>query len=177
MNATTTTPRLDGSTIIANTDGSCLKNPGGKSGAGVFLQFPDGTTDTISQGYRSSTSQRSELLALLMALEFFSARTPLEAVGPSERLHVRSDSQYCLHGLRKHLADRDNRLPTANRDLWLRIMPHARALGPRLTLEWVRGHNGDPGNEKADQLAGDAAQHGPWIEDYREIPGLVDLFA
>ena len=177
MNDTTTTPRLDGSTIIANTDGSCLKNPGGKSGAGVFLQFPDGSTESLKTGYVSSTNQRAELLALLMALEFFSARTPLESVGPSERLHVRSDSQYALHGLRKHLSDRDNRLPTANRDLWLRIMPHARALGPRLTLEWVRGHNGDFGNERADQLAGDAAQHGPWIEDYREIPGLVDLFA
>lgn len=155
-------------TIIANTDGSCLKNPGGKSGAGVFLQFQDGTTESLKQGYASSTNQRQELLALLMALE---------AVGPSDRLHVRSDSEYAVHGLRKHLADRDNRLPTANRDLWLRIMPLARALGPRLSLEWVRGHNGDPGNEKADQLAGDAAQHGPWIEDYREIPGLVDLFA
>jgi ribonuclease HI len=167
MNATTTNPRLDGSTTIANTDGSCLKNPGGKSGAGVFLQFQDGTTESLKTGYASSTNQRAELLALLMALE---------AAGPLDRLHVRSDSQYAVHGLRKHLSDPAGHLPTANRDLWLRIMPHARALGPRLTLEWVRGHNGDPGNEKADQLAGDAAQHGPWIEDYREIPGLVDLF-
>lgn len=168
MNIQDAFDRLDfASPIIANTDGSCLKNPGGKSGAGVFLQFPDGTTDTRSQGFRSSTSQRAELLALLMALE---------AAGPLDRLHVRSDSQYAVHGLRKHLSDPSDHLPTANRDLWLRIMPHARALGPRLTLEWVRGHNGDLGNEKADQLAGDAAQYGPWIEDCREIPGLVDLF-
>lgn len=162
--------RLDypGTPIIANTDGSCLKNPGGKSGAGVFLQFPDGSTQSLKIGYASSTNQRQELLAVLMALE---------SVGPLDRLHIRSDSLYALRGLRKHLSDRDNRLPTANRDLWLRILPHARALGPRLSLEWVRGHNGDPGNEKADQLAGDAAQHGPWIEDYREIPGLVDLFS
>jgi len=163
--------------IIANTDGSCLKNPGGKSGAGVFIQFPDGTTESLKQGYASSTNQRCELLALLMALEFFAARRPIEAAGPSERLQVRSDSLYAVHGLRKHLSAPAGHLPTANRDLWLRIMPLARALGPRLTLEWVRGHNGDPGNEKADQLAGDAATYGPWIEDYREIPGLVDLFA
>ena len=162
--------RLDypGTPIIANTDGSCLKNPGGRSGAGVFLQFPDGSNKSLKQGYASSTNQRQELLALLMALE---------SVDPSERLLVRSDSEYAVHGLRKHLSSPSNHLPTANRDLWLRIMPHARALGSRLSLEWVRGHNGDPGNEKADQLAGDAAQHGPWIEDYREIPGLVDLFA
>lgn len=162
--------RLDypGTPIIANTDGSCLKNPGGRSGAGVYFQFPDGSTQSLKTGYASSTNQRQELLAVLMALE---------SVGPLDRLHIRSDSQYAIHGLRKHLSDPYNRLPTANRDLWLRILPHARALGPRLTLEWVRGHNGDFGNEKADQLAGDAAQHGPWIEDYREIPGLVDLFS
>lgn len=162
--------RLDypGAPIIANTDGSCLKNPGGRSGAGVFLQFPDGSTQSLKQGYASSTNQRQELLAVLMALE---------SVGSVDRLHIRSDSQYAIHGLRRHLSDPYNRLPTANRDLWLRIMPHARALGSRLSLEWVRGHNGDPGNEKADQLAGDAAQHGPWIEDYRKIPGLVDLFS
>jgi len=154
--------------IIANTDGSCLRNPGGKSGSGALFQYPDGTTATMARGFRSSTSQRAELLAVLMALE---------SVGPLDRLHIRSDSLYALRGLRKHLADPYNRLPTANRDLWLRILPHARALGPLLTLEWVRGHNGDPGNEKADQLAGDAARFGPWIEDCREIPGLVDLFS
>ena len=166
-----------GSPIIANTDGSCLKNPGGRSGAGVFLQFPVGRTEVLKQGYESSTNQRAELLAVLLALESFASPDALESFGPPGRLHIRSDSQYAIHGLRKHLSDPYNRLPTANRDLWLRIMPHARALGSRLSLEWVRGHNGDPGNEKADQLAGDAAQHGPWIEDYREIPGLVDLFS
>ena len=157
-----------GPQTIANTDGSCLKNPGGRSGAGVFLQFPDGSNKSLKQGYASSTNQRQELLALLMALE---------SVDPSERLLVRSDSEYAVHGLGKHLSSPSGHLPTANRDLWLRILPLARALGSRLSLEWVRGHNGDPGNEKADQLAGDAAQYGPWIEDYREIPGLVDLFS
>jgi ribonuclease HI len=153
---------------IANTDGSCLKNPGGKSGAGVLLQFPDGTTESLKQGFPSSTNQRAELLAVLMALE---------AVGPSGSVLIRSDSQYAIHGLRKHLCSPSGHLPSANRDLWLRILPTARALGPNLALEWVRGHNGDPGNEAADQLAGDAARFGPWTEDYREIPGLVDLFS
>lgn len=171
--------RMDypGTPIIANTDGSCLKNPGGRSGAGVYFQFPDGSTQSLKIGYASSTNQRGELLAVLLALESFASPDALESVGPLDRLHIRSDSQYAIHGLRKHLSDPYNRLPTANRDLWLRILPHARALGSLLTLEWVRGHNGDPGDEKADQLAGDAARFGPWIEDYREIPGLVDLFS
>ena len=166
--------------ILVYTDGSCLSNPGGLSGAGVYIEFPDGTTAEGSFGYSTGTNQRMELLAVLHALEHLDSLgllDPLEPVESRKGILIRSDSLYAVDGLRKHLSDRDGRLPTANRDLWLRIMPLARRAGDQLTIEWVKGHNGDPGNEKADQLAGDAAQFGPWEEDFREIPGIMDLFA
>jgi ribonuclease HI len=160
--------------ILVYTDGSCLSNPGGLSGAGVYIEFPDGQTAEGSFGYSTGTNQRAELLAVFHALDHLSTLGRLDA---PEGICIRSDSLYAVDGLRKHLSDRDGRLPTANRDLWLRILPLARRAGDQLTIEWVKGHNGDPGNEKADQLAGDAAQFGPWEEDFREIPGIMDLFA
>lgn len=143
---------------IAYTDGSCLQNPGGHSGAAAILHMPDGSKIIRSQGFRASTNQRMELHGLLLALE------ALEAVGPETRLLVRSDSLYAVHGLRSHIHAPDFRLPTANRDLWIRIRTAARLIGS-VETEWVKGHNGNPGNEEADQLAGEVAQYGPWIED------------
>jgi len=165
------------SRILVYTDGSCLSNPGGLSGAGVYIEFPDGETASGSFGYRSSTNNRAELLSVLHALEFLDHTEPLESVVYRKGICIRSDSEYAVLGLRKHLSCPDGRLPTANRDLWLRILPLARRAGDQLTIEWVKGHIGDPGNEAADQLAGDVAQFGPWEEDFREIPGIMDLFA
>ena len=144
--------------VVAYTDGSCLQNPGGHSGAAAILHPSDGPKIHISQGFRSSTNQRQELYGLLLALE------ALEAVGPSTRLLVRSDSLYAVQGFRNHQHAPANRLPTANRDLWIRIRNASRFL-ESVETEWIKGHSGNPGNEEADQLAGEAAQFGPWIED------------
>lgn len=144
--------------VIAYTDGSCLQNPGGRSGAAAILYPSSGPKIVRSQGFRASTNQRAELHGLLLALE------ALEAVGPETLLLVRSDSLYAVQGLRSHLHAPDSKLPTANRDLWIRIRRAAWPL-QSVETEWVKGHNGNRGNEEADQLAGECAQYGPWIED------------
>ena len=146
-------------TTIAYTDGSCLSNPGGRSGASAILST-NKAVRILRQGFLSSTNQRSELLGLLMALE---------ACPPETRLLVRSDSRYAVDGFRTHQYAPDFRLPMANRDLWVRIRTAARLL-ESVETEWVKGHNGDPGNEEADHHAGEAAQFGPWIHDTDEIP-------
>lgn len=153
--------------VIAYTDGSCLKNPGGRSASAAILHYPDGREVRKVQGYLSSTNQRAELLAALDALE---------SVEPGFRLLIRSDSRYVVDGLRRHLSG-GHSLPTANRDLWLRALSAARTI-PDVRTEWIRGHNGDPGNELADQLAGEAATYGPWIKDDQTIPEPdFDLFS
>lgn len=146
-------------TTIAYTDGSCLSNPGGRSGSSAILTT-NKTVRILRQGFWKSTNQRSELLGLLMALE---------ACPPETRLLVRSDSRYAVDGFRTHQYAPDFRLPMANRDLWVRIRTAARLL-ESVETEWIKGHNGDPGNEEADHHAGEAAQFGPWIHDTDEIP-------
>lgn len=152
--------------VRAYTDGSCLKNPGGKSAGSLVMEHPDGSMTTKTIAFLSSTNQRAELHGLLLALE---------SCPPDHRLLVRSDSMYVVEGLRKHLASTDGHLPTANRDLWIRVMDKARTF-PWLRAIWLKGHAGNPGNELADQLAGEAAANGPWIEDTKDIPGAPDLF-
>lgn len=146
-------------TVTAYTDGSCLSNPGGRSGASAILFTKNGSR-VLRQGFWKSSNQRSELLGLLMALE---------ACAPETRLLVRSDSLYAVDGFRTHQHAPDFRLPMANRDLWVRIRTAARLL-ESVETAWVKGHNGDPGNEEADHHAGEAAQFGPWIHDTDEIP-------
>lgn len=172
------TPETKSSThlVIAYTDGSCLRNPGGRSASAAILQYPNGSESRHVQGYLASSNQRAELLAAIAAMEAVASPEALEAVGTLGRLLIRSDSLYVVHGLRKHL-DGGHSLPTANKDLWLRALRAARAL-PEVRTEWIKGHNGDPGNELADQLAGNAATHGPWIKDDQNIPEPEgDLFS
>jgi ribonuclease HI len=162
--------------VIAYTDGSCLRNPGGRSASAVVLMLPNGRITHHVQGFDASTNQRAELLAAISAMEAVASPEALEAVGTLGRLLIRSDSRYVVDGLRKHL-DGGHSLPTANKDLWLRALRAARVL-PEVRTEWVKGHNGNPGNELADQLAGNAATHGPWIKDDQSIPEPVeDLFS
>lgn len=71
---------------------------------------------------------------------------------------VFSDSQYCIKGLTEWRAGwrRKNWMkkgsPMPNRDLWIRLEEHLQRLS--VSFQWVRGHSGDPGNERADELAG-----------------------
>lgn len=134
--------------IIIYTDGACLGNPG-----------PGGWGATLSNGTRKkelwggvpgpTTSSRMELTAAIKALQ--ALKRPL-----SVRLH--SDSTYLVHGATKWRKDwkrRDWRKrsgkPVANADLWQEI---DRLIDiHRIEWVWVKGHAGDPGNERADALA------------------------
>lgn len=97
-------------------------------------------------------------------MELFGLLMALEACQPSDRVLVRSDSLYAVDGFRKHQSAPTFRLPTANRDLWIRIQAAARLL-ESVETQWIKGHSGEPGNAIVDALAGEAAEHGPWIPD------------
>jgi ribonuclease HI len=150
-------PRSNSSKIIIFTDGSALGNPG-PGGYGVVM-ITDGKTFELSQGYKYTTNNRMEMMAVINALE---------ELAPTDRpIEIFSDSQYTINGITKGWAKNwkkkgwkksDNK-PALNPDLWSRLLDLVDRF-PRLSFHWVKGHAGDPLNERADALANGAAQGG-----------------
>ncbi len=131
------------------TDGACKGNPG-PGGWGVLLK--SGSTEKeLFGGERETTNNRMELTAVIVALE--ALKRPCEVI-----LHA--DSQYVLKGMTEWLAGwkakgwkTAAKQPVKNVDLWQRLDALVAGAGHRIDWRWVKGHNGDPGNERADALA------------------------
>jgi ribonuclease HI len=138
--------------IIIYTDGSSLGNPG-PGGYGAVISSPEGIRE-LSGGFRKTTNNRMELLACIVGLE------QLEA--PSA-VALYSDSRYVVDGITKGWARRWRQNnwckgsggKALNIDLWERLL----SLCDRHEVHfvWVKGHAGNPGNERCDQLATQAA--------------------
>ncbi|MEQ1659115.1 MAG: ribonuclease HI [Hylemonella sp.] len=136
-------------TVEIYTDGACKGNPG-PGGWGVLLKS-GGVEKELFGGERETTNNRMEMLAVIMALE--SLKRPCPVV-----LHA--DSQYVLKGITEWLAGWKARgwktaakQPVKNVDLWQRLDALVAGAGHRIDWRWVKGHDGDPGNERADMLA------------------------
>jgi ribonuclease HI len=121
-------------------DGSCLGNPG-PGGWGVVLIEPDGATREFAGANPSTTNNRMEITAALEALQI---------IPPGAAVVIHSDSQYLIKTMTLGWKRRENL------DLW-RLLD-AEVATRRVRWEWVRGHRGDPGNERADELARSAAE-------------------
>jgi ribonuclease HI len=129
------------------TDGACKGNPG-VGGWGALLSY-GGTTRELYGGEAQTTNNRMELTAVIRALEALKRRC-------SVRLHT--DSQYVQQGISVWIHDWKKRgwrtadkKPVKNEDLWRRL--EELAAGHDVEWIWVEGHAGDPGNERADELA------------------------
>ncbi len=143
-------------TLVVYTDGACSGNPG--PGGWAWAVAPDGEP-TGSGGERSTTNQRMELTAVIEAI-----RTNLPiAHAAVKRLIIVSDSTYVVNCFRDRWWVRwlnngwrnAKKEPVANADLWepLIEMYVSLADNERPDFQWVKGHNGDPMNERVDQLA------------------------
>ena len=128
-------------------DGACKGNPG-PGGWGAVLRI--GTSDQeIFGGVGQTTNNRMELTAVIEALARLEGR---------RRVVVHTDSQYVQLGMTEWLANWIRRgwrtaanAPVKNADLWRRLAELAAQ--HEVEWRWVRGHAGDPGNERADALA------------------------
>lgn len=125
------------------TDGACSGNPG-PGGWGAILRY-DGHEKEISGGEKSTTNNRMEMMAAIMALEALKRRSVVK---------LYTDSQYLQMGVNDWMSGwKAKGWPKRikNQDLWVRIDN----LISRHDIEfhWIRGHNGHPENERADTLA------------------------
>ncbi len=120
-------------------------------------------TKELSAGYQKTTNNRMELMGVLKALEALTAPC---------RVKLHTDSQYIVNAFNKGWLEnwiRNNwkrgkkKEPVKNQDLWEMIVkakePH------EVEFIWVRGHAGHPENERCDELATEAADYGPYIDD------------
>ncbi len=141
----------DAKTVQIHTDGACLGNPG--PGGWAALLRCNGREREVSGGDPATTNNRMELMGAIMALETLTA--PSTVV-----LHT--DSQYVRQGITEWMKNWVRRNwktaggdPVKNRDLWERL--HAAAQRHTIEWKWVKGHSGDPHNDRVDVLARDEA--------------------
>lgn len=140
--------------VLAYTDGSCSGNPG-PGGWGVALGYYNSASKEVSGrlcllgGEISTTNNRMEMMAALKVLELVSASTEVVLC---------TDSQYVQKGMTEWLPiwKRKNwrnsaRKPVLNKDLWQQL--DAITQVREVQWRWVRGHDGNAGNELADELA------------------------
>lgn len=135
--------------ITMFTDGAAKGNPG-RGGYGTILRYGDKEKE-LSDGFRMTTNNRMELLAVIAGLEAIKK--------PGWRVLVVSDSKYVVDsvtkGWLKGWVVKDFK-GKKNRDLWERYLKAAESHDVK--FQWVKGHAGHPENERCDQLAVDAAE-------------------
>jgi ribonuclease HI len=138
---------------VAYTDGACAPSNPGPAAWGAVILGPDGRDVEHARGFIGhGTNQIAEITAAIEGLERIPEGATVELV---------SDSQYVLKGLsewrrgweRRNWRNSKNE-PVANLELWKRLFAVADAR--RVSVRWVRGHNGDAHNETADRLANEA---------------------
>lgn len=145
------------SDIIIYTDGSSRGNPG-PGGYGVVLMAGNHRKE-LSQGFRLTTNNRMELMAVITGLEALK----------KQGLHVTifSDSKYVVDAVEKGWLNTwiatDFKGGKKNKDLWLRYYHLSKTQFVRFV--WVKGHADNPHNNRCDQLATAAADGGNLLED------------
>jgi ribonuclease HI len=129
------------------TDGACKGNPG-PGGWGALLVYK-GVERELWGGEPDTTNNRMELTAAIRALE---------TLNRTCRVELTTDSEYVMKGIKEWLPNWKKRgwktaarQPVKNADLWQAL--DAQVSRHEIHWHWVRGHNGHPGNERADQLA------------------------
>lgn len=136
--------------VVIYTDGACKGNPG-PGGWGVLLRSSDGSEKELFGGELTTTNNRMEMTAVIEALT--ALKRPCTVT-----LHL--DSQYVLKGITEWLVGwkakgwkTAAKQPVKNVDLWQKLDALVAGGGHTIDWRWVKGHAGDPGNERADALA------------------------
>jgi ribonuclease HI len=135
------------------TDGACLGNPG-PGGWGALLRW-NGHEKELSGGEPDTTNNRMELMAAIQALE--ALKRPSEVILTTDSQYVRKGITEWMFNWKKNGWKTSAKKPVKNADLWLRL--DQAVARHQIDWKWVKGHSGHPENEKADELASEAAKN------------------
>ena len=134
--------------IKVYTDGACKGNPG-VGGWGVYIKTADYEKDLYG-GNPETTNNQMEMQAAIEALKYLKEE--------NQPIDLYTDSNYLRQGItewifnwKKNNWRTASKKPVANKDLWIEISELSSAMD--VNWYWVKGHDGDPGNERADYLA------------------------
>lgn len=150
------------------TDGAAKGNPG-PGGYGAILRFK-GKEKELSEGFRNTTNNRMELLAVIVALEALKSN--------KHKVTIFSDSKYVVESVEKGWVfnwQKKGFKKKKNVDLWQRYLKLHKIHQPRFI--WVKGHAGHPENERCDRLAVKAAEQPQLkVDEGYENQGEENLF-
>jgi len=138
------------------TDGSSRGNPG-PGGYGIVLLYKDKRKE-LSQGYKLTTNNRMELLAVIKALEALKNN--------SIDIIIYSDSKYVVESVEKGWIwnwEKVNFKKKQNPDLWKKFIPLYKKF--KIKFKWVKGHSGNIENERCDELANTAQERKLLIDE------------
>lgn len=133
--------------VIVYTDGACSGNPG-PGGWGAWL-ISGGHSKELTGGMSETTNNKMELTAAIEGLK--SLKSPCQVTLYTDSVYVKDGITKWIHNWKKNGWRTANRKPVKNAELWQAL--EAAVERHDITWKWVKGHAGDPGNEKADELA------------------------
>lgn len=169
--------------VVIHTDGACHGNPG-PGGYGAFWEV-NGERWEVLGGSRHTTNNQMELGAIISGLRALAQACEQGLLEKPRAIVIRSDSQYAIkgatewrHGWKKKGWRGSDGKQVKNLEIWQTLDALLDSLSMGWSMEWVRGHNGDPHNEHADSLAQQgvaAVKQGnePFVFLRRRLPGAV----
>lgn len=141
--------------VEIHTDGACKGNPG-PGGWGALLKSGSSEKELFG-GELATTNNRMELTAVIEALSALKRPCLVSLYLDSE--YVRKGITEWIHGWKAKGWRTATKQPVKNVELWQRLDQLVSGAGHRIEWHWVKGHSGDPGNERADALANRGVQH------------------
>lgn len=142
--------KTNGHILYIYTDGACKGNPG-VGGWGVLMRYGN-HEKTLNGAAAHTTNNRMELQAAIAALQ--AIKRPCKICLTTDSVYVKNGITQWLPTWKKNGWKTAQKKPVQNADLWQTLDALAAPLD--IDWQWVKGHNGHPGNETADQLANDA---------------------
>lgn len=159
--------------VIAFTDGTSLGNPGPGAFASIILLGNEQIV--LSRGFRHTTNNRMELMAVIESLRFFENNKINDAtIFTDSQLIIKAVNDKWLNAWVQKGWKTAAKKPVLNTDLWKELIQLLK--GKNIRFEWIQGHSGNKYNELCDQIAKQNARNNPRETDFGYESTRTNLF-